>query len=207
MVSKMRIFLLGATGKTGSIVLKEAINRGHMVTAYVRNAKRVLITNKNLNVVIGDLCIKEVSSAMKGHDVVISCLGGNDNDKATVITNMTKVIVDSMKMCELKRLVTISTAGIHNEFNLVTNIILKLFYKYVIYDHKLAAEHIMSSDLDYTLARPLSLTDGQLTKKYRTTSIGVPKGGKNISRNDLANFLIEVTENNNCIKETVGLAY
>ncbi len=65
----------------------------------------------------------------------------------------------------------------------------------------------MSSDLEYTLARPLSLTEGELTKHYRITSKGVPKGGKEISRQDLAHFLLNVTENNDHINETIGLAY
>jgi len=33
----MKVFLLGATGKTGSLFLKMALERGHSVTAYVRS--------------------------------------------------------------------------------------------------------------------------------------------------------------------------
>lgn len=202
----MRIFLLGATGQTGSRLLKDALMRGHQVTAYVRSPEKVFLVNKGLNIIKGDLfSVEDMDPIMAEHDVVISCLGGND--KTTVITELTKTIVSSMKMNHIKKIVSISSAGIHDEFSFITNVIVKLFYKHVINDHKLAAQIIMSSDLEYTLARPLSLTEGELTKHYRITSKGVPKGGKEISRQDLAHFLLNVTENNDHINETIGLAY
>lgn len=206
--NKMKIFLLGATGKTGTILLKMALDRGHHVTAYVRNPERTGIARENLHIVKGDVfSVKDMSSAMGGHDVVVSCLGGNDNDKKTVIADMTQVIVDSMELNHIKRLITISSAGIHDEFSMITNLIVKMFYKHVINDHKVASKIIMSSGIEYTLARPLSLTDGELTKKYRKVSIGVPKGGKNISREDLVHFLLGCIETGEHKNETVGLAY
>lgn len=204
----MRIFLLGATGKTGGILMEMALNSGHQVTGYVRSREKMVIQHKNLVVVDGNMYSEEqMAEAMKDHDVVVSCLGGNNNDKTTVIKDLTQVIVNSMKKSHVNRIIAISTAGIHDEFSWLTNLIIKFFYKHVINDHRLAAQLIMSSGMDYTLARPLSLTDGPLTQTYRKTPIGVPKGGKEISRQDLAHFLLNNIENNSNPNETVGLAY
>lgn len=204
----MKIFLLGATGKTGSIFLKMALESGYSVTAYVRSPEKNMIVNKNLNVVKGDLLsVAEMSSAMVDHEVVVSCLGGNENDKRTIIKDMIQATVSSMQISNVSKIVSVSSAGIHNEFSWITNLILKLLYKHVIRDHRLAAQIIMASGLEYTLARPLSLTDGMLTKKYRMTPVGVPKAGKNISRQDLAHFLLSVVESGAHLNETVGLAY
>ena len=41
----------------------------------------------------------------------------------------------------------------------------------------------------------------------RKMTIGVPKGGENISRQDLAHFLLETIESGDYHNETVGLAY
>ncbi len=203
----MKIFLLGATGKTGSIFRKMALENGHKVTAYVRSPEKLMGT-ENLNIVQGDLqSITQMSAAMCDHHVVVSCIGGNDNDKTSIIQELTQVIVASMKKSNVNRIVAISSAGIHNEFSWATNLILNLFYKHVINDHRLAAQVIMTSGINYTLARPLSLTDGDLTKIYRSVTTGVPKGGKNISRHDLAHFLLETTKNGAHQNETVGLAY
>lgn len=203
----MRIFLLGATGKTGTVFLNMALAKGHHITAYVRSPEKLTIA-ENLTIIQGNLVsIPQMSAAMRDHDVVVSCLGGNDNDQSNVIQKLTEVIVASMKESNVSRIAAISSAGIHNEFSWVTNFILTLFYKHVINDHRLAAQVIMTSGLDYTLARPLSLTDGGLTKSYRKMTIGVPKGGKNISRQDLAHFLLETIESGDYHNETVGLAY
>ncbi len=204
----MKLFLLGATGQTGSILLQEALLRGHSVTAYVRNPGRITLQHENLCIIQGDLLNSEnMATAMRCHDVVISCLGGNDNDSTTVITELTQSVVNGMKLSHVNRIISISSAGIHDEFSFVTNIILKIFYKNVITDHKLAAQSIMNSGLQYTLARPLSLTNGEKKETYRKAVKGVPKGGKNISRKDLAHFLLMVMENDCFKNQTVGLAY
>ncbi len=159
----MNIIVFGATGQTGQLVVNRLLADKHNVTAFVRNLDKLKITDDKLKIIKGSIMNgSEVSQAMKNQSVVVSCLGGNDNDKTTVITDMIGVIVDSMKKNNIHRIVSISSAGIHNEFSLITNIIVKLFYKHVINDHKLAAEIIMSSGLEYTLARPLSLIDGFL---------------------------------------------
>nr|WP_313127507.1 NAD(P)H-binding protein [Proteiniclasticum ruminis] len=104
----MKIFLLGATGQTGSIFMKMALERNHKVTAYVRSPEKVLLHNENLTIVKGAVfSLVDMAS----HDVVVSCLGGNNNDKETVITKMTEIIIKSMKANEINRIVTISTAA------------------------------------------------------------------------------------------------
>ena len=119
---------------------------------------------------------------------------------------MTQITVSSMQINNVSKIISISTAGIHKEFSWITTLMLKLLYKHVIRDHRLAAQIIMVSGLKYTLARPLSLTDGILTKEYRKMPFSVPKAGKNISRQDLAHFLLSVVKSRAPRNETVGLA-
>lgn len=49
----MNIGIVGATGKAGSLILDEAVNRGHDVTAIVRNASK--LTNDNVSVIEKDV--------------------------------------------------------------------------------------------------------------------------------------------------------
>jgi uncharacterized protein len=44
----MKIGVIGATGKAGSLIVKEAVDRGHEVIAIVRNASKL---NKRFTVV------------------------------------------------------------------------------------------------------------------------------------------------------------
>lgn len=205
----MRMIVFGATGQTGQRFIEMALRNGHHMTAFVRNPDKMRTRHEHLNIITGSIFNQhDVDAAMQGQEAVISCLGGDANKKTTIITDMMIQIVDSMKRNQVKRIATIATAGIHEEIpGFITQLIIHLLFKHVIHDHRGAAEYIMSSDMDYTIARPLSLTDGELTTTYRTALSGIPKAGRQISRNDVAHFLLTSVENHRHIKASVGLAY
>ena len=68
----MKIALIGASGFVGTAVLNELVERGHTVTAIVRNPERVienaLVTAVKVNVQEED----ELADAVKDHDVVVN---------------------------------------------------------------------------------------------------------------------------------------
>ena len=69
----MKIALIGASGFVGSAVLKEALDRGHRVTAIVRHPENITTQNQNLTVKKGNaLNEDELAQLVRGHDVVIS---------------------------------------------------------------------------------------------------------------------------------------
>jgi putative NADH-flavin reductase len=47
----MNIVILGATGKTGSILLRQALDAGHTVTALVRTPSKITLKNDKLTVI------------------------------------------------------------------------------------------------------------------------------------------------------------
>jgi uncharacterized protein len=68
----MKIALIGATGFVGSAILKEALDRGHEVTAIVRNPD-TLTPHEKLRPMKGDVYNEdEVVRLVAGHDAVIS---------------------------------------------------------------------------------------------------------------------------------------
>lgn len=67
------VTLIGASGFVGTAILNELLNRGHKVTAIVRNPERVGVKNDNLNVVKANVADTEaVIEACKDKDAVIS---------------------------------------------------------------------------------------------------------------------------------------
>ena len=80
----MKILVLGATGRTGRLFTRKALEEGHAVTAYVRNpdkARTLLGTHPNLTITPGDLNdAEQLAAASTGQDVMVSLLG----QKATV---------------------------------------------------------------------------------------------------------------------------
>lgn len=68
----MKIALIGATGFVGGVVLKEALDRGHQVTAVVRHPEK-LKSQKDLTIVQGDVTDSdELAEILKGNDMVVS---------------------------------------------------------------------------------------------------------------------------------------
>ncbi len=205
----MKIVLFGATGKTGNIVLELALNAGHEVTAVVRDAIKITMLHENLTIKTANLFDKNsVISVSKGAALAISCLGGDANNKSTLLSDMIKIIVPAIEEAGVKKMFHISSAGIHNEMpGVIAKLFVNLFYKNAITDHKIAAECIINSGLDYLILRPLSLTDGEMTKNFRTSDSTVPRGGKNINRADVAFFLVEAIDKKGYKNKSISLCY
>ena len=53
------IAIIGASGFVGSALLKEALNRGHRVTAIVRNPEKITFNHPNLTIKKGDVMIAD----------------------------------------------------------------------------------------------------------------------------------------------------
>ena len=74
---EMKIVVFGASGKTGSLLVDEALTSGHYVLAYVRKPESVKSDHPNLKVVAGYLNEKDkLKSVISGSDACISTLGG-----------------------------------------------------------------------------------------------------------------------------------
>lgn len=75
----MNIAIIGASGFIGSAVRKEALSRGHRVTALVSDPSK-LAPEANLEVRPTDLLdTAKISAQLQGHDVVISAFSGHAN--------------------------------------------------------------------------------------------------------------------------------
>lgn len=68
----MNIGIIGATGKAGSLILKEAVERGHQVTAVVRDAAK--LTDENAAVLEKDI-FHLTSEDVKQFEVVVNAFG------------------------------------------------------------------------------------------------------------------------------------
>ena len=81
----MRVALIGATGSAGSRILHELVQRGHQVTAIVRNPERVPslpgVTAKQGDV----LDQKQIANLVAGHDAVISAIHFTASDPHKLI--------------------------------------------------------------------------------------------------------------------------
>jgi uncharacterized protein len=110
----MKTALIGASGFVGSALLKEALNRGHEVTAIVRHPDKVTQTHPQLTVQQADVLNEEqLASILNGHQAVISAFNaGWDNPRLyDDFLKGARSIQQSVKKSGVKRLITVGGAG------------------------------------------------------------------------------------------------
>ncbi len=109
-----RILLIGASGFIGSAILKEALERNHLVTALVRHPEKIKLVHKNLVVKAGDIFLsKVVSDAAKGADAVISAYnpGWKNPDIAADTTRGYLSILEGVRNAGVKRFLVVGGAA------------------------------------------------------------------------------------------------
>lgn len=208
-INTMKLLVFGATGGTGNAFIRQAIAAGHTVTAFVRTPSKLETSHKNLVVEIGDaMQSADVKQAMSSDvDAVVSCLGASGLGKTTELSTMTANILDAMSIHGVNRIVYMASAGINKEIPGVTGFIAGKLLQNVLADHRRAADLLSASEVEWTIARPMGLTNDKRTGEYRKARTGVPKGGRRISREDVASFLLQTVSNHLYIRESIGLAY
>ncbi|PGL71556.1 NAD(P)-dependent oxidoreductase [Bacillus sp. AFS055030] len=103
----MKIGIIGATGKAGNLILGEALERGHEVTAIVRNASK--LTNKEVTVMEKDLFDLN-STDLKQFDVVVNAFKAAEGQEHLYI-EAGNVLINALKGVKDTRLIVVGGAG------------------------------------------------------------------------------------------------
>jgi uncharacterized protein YbjT (DUF2867 family) len=156
----MNLLVIGATGGTGRELLKQSLDRGHVVTAFARDPARLGdIEHSNLRMVSGDvLDPAAVESAVSGQDAVLVCIGAGAQ-RSTIREDGTRNVIAAMDNADVKRLLCLSSLGVddsRSNLPLFTRyIIVGVFLRHAFADHERQEALVRQSTLDWTIARPL----------------------------------------------------
>lgn len=105
----VKVAVIAASGRAGSLIAKEAKDRGHQVTAIVRNAEKV--KDKDLRVVEKDL-FTLTAKDIKNYDVVINAFGtGMEQEQAVKHVQFGKILIEALKEASDTRLIVVGGAG------------------------------------------------------------------------------------------------
>lgn len=204
----MKIIVFGASGGVGQQVVQQALSANHEVTAFVRDPAKLALQHPLLTIVQGDgLNEHTVVSAIPGHDAVLCCVGSRGLGSTTLMSDIMRHVITGMNNSGVTRIAYVASAGIHKELKGIVGGLAGLLLKNVLADHHRAFELLQKSDLDWSVARPMSLTNSEQTGIYRESQTGIPKKGQNISRADVAHFLLKAITENAYIHQSVGLVY
>jgi putative NADH-flavin reductase len=193
----MKLAIFGASGRTGRPLVEQALAAGHEVVALVRDPARLPISHERLSVIQGDvLDAAKVEQTIAGADAVLVALGHAKNSPPNVQTEATRHIVAAMKQHGVKRIVSLTGAGVRDPndqpklIDKAFGLALRLLQKDVLEDAETHATVIKNSGLDWVIVRGPRLNEGPRTGTYRVGYVG-KESGTLISRADVADFMLQ----------------
>lgn len=193
----MKVLILGATGGTGRLIVQQATAAGHEVVALVRDkGKAGQLAGATL--VKGDARSGEaIAEALIGCDAVVSALGTGVSPfkQVSLLSTATEALVTQMERLDVRRLVCITGLGAggsrgHGGF-LFNHVIMPLLLRNVYADKDRQEAIVRRSNLDWTLVRPMVLTDKPATNKVEALIDLARVHGGTIARSDVAKFIVE----------------
>lgn len=204
----MKLFVIGATGGVGQEVLKQAIDTGHEVTAYVRTPGKIVFQHKQLRIIQGDgLDEKTLIEAMKDHDAVICTVGNATMGKTVLMSTIVSSLVKGMKHWGISRIVYCASAGIHNELPGFIGKMVMFVLRHVLADHRRVYELLQSTSIDWTVVRPMSITNEKDDREVKLTCNQQPPTGMKISRRAVAKTMLLIATDSQYKQQSIGLSY
>jgi putative NADH-flavin reductase len=220
-----KILVYGATGKVGSQVVNEALNRGHIVTAISRDPSRITPVHDNLTAVQGDVLDKQsVASLLADQDVVIisvrGVLGKSKDPNDAVPRIAVENVVNALREmgATAPRLIHVGGSGsleVKPGVTYADTLPMALIPRSLqteIEGQVLALQYLRAvTDVDWSYATPAkNFTNGKRTGVFRIGGdqlLESPGGRSRISRADFAVAVIDEVENAQFVQQRFSVVY
>jgi putative NADH-flavin reductase len=189
------VAVLGATGRTGQLLVEQLLERGEQVRVLARTPQKLGALAERVSVVQGSSTDPAALDALlEGADLVVSALGPTDK-QPTLHRDTARALLEVMPRHGVQRFVGISGAGIdvpgdrkRGPDKVISFLIQKLggaVAQDKIHEYDVWA----ASPVDWTLVRPPRLVDGPATGRVQHDAHRT--GRSSITRADLAAFLAD----------------
>jgi uncharacterized protein len=199
-----KIMVIGSNGMIGQRILHEALNRGHHVTALVRDTSGTGEHRAQLDYHTGDIFKPDtIATAAVDHDVVVSAYGPGKGDPSLVV-KAAHALIEALTRVEPIRLIVVSGAGsleVKPGLQLVDAPDFPAEWKAIALAHREALDVYRKAgmaEFDWTAVSPPALiAPGTRTGKYRTGTDQLlvdDKGKSYISAEDFAVAIVDEIE-------------
>jgi len=184
----VKLAVFGATGRTGRLVVAEALERGHVVTAFARPTPAEGSLGPVERVVTGDARNPAaVASALRDVEAVISAMGPKGPDPGSMYSEAIGGLVRAMGEADVRRLVISANSRVLDEDALEEP------YAAVSREHREALATLRASDVDWTVVSTPLLSEEEPSGAYAATVDARAPGGS-IARADFATALLDALD-------------
>ncbi len=208
------ILIMGATSGIGYETIRLASQRGIPARAFARGAAS-LEDMPHVTPFPGDaLNPADIAAALDGVSAVIYALGIRERlamlwEEETLFSRTTELLIEAMRGAKVSRIAAVTGFGAGRSKSAMSRIE-AMGHRAILgrpYADKDRQEALLTaSELDWTIVRPVILTNGNSTGKYRVMS--EPSDWRNglISRKDVADFLLTSVLETTYVRGDVVLA-
>ncbi|CAH3167708.1 unnamed protein product [Porites evermanni] len=207
------LVVFGASGPMGRLLVQQALQKGHLVTAVVRSPEKFDIKHEKLDVIKGDILNSEsLIPVLEGKDAVLSCLGAHGTSvfrHTTLYSESMKSIMSAMEKSKLQRIVCVTSWCTRKEAGnpkTVEWLLKPVAMAGFIHDMALMESILMESGLCYTVVRPPILNNNPGKGDY-TVLEGqfVPKAPMFIPRADVTNYMLSSLQRNDSDRKCMAI--
>ena len=215
----MKILLLGATGRTGKWVYQKSLERGYSIHCLARNSERIE-KHDQATLLEGDASNPDdLATAIAGCNAVISVLNISRRSDfpwsalRTPKNFLSKTMGNLVPLAEknkVNRIIICSAWGVSETVQdipgwfkwLIQNSNIGVAYE----DHNRQERIVSASALNWTIVRPVGLTNSSKEQSVLESFDNHPKPSLTISRKSVAGFLLDSLERDDLIKKKVVIS-
>lgn len=209
-----RLLIIGASGGTGRQLVVQALERGHVVTAFVREPSKLPIKHPKLTIIQGNvLDSTAVEAAVRGQDTVLSALGHKRYFYPNrILSEGTRNILQAMEVHRVPRLVCETSLGLGGSVGRLglyfTIFVIPLILPFYFWDKTRQEQLITASNVEWVIVRPGVLTNGRKRNSYRHgLKVGSFVWTVRISRADVADFMLNQVADNTYLRTSPGVCW
>ena len=201
----MQLLVLGASGKTGTALVAQGLERGHGVTAFGRSAYGGR-SHDALRIVPGScLSADDLAAALPGHDAVVSALGTRGIGATTLLRDSAVAAADALTRAGVIRLIVISSTLVDGA-SWLARVAARTLLRHHTRDQRAMEKVVGQSDLDWTIVRAPRLSNGTPIDRFMLRNDPPSDLPASISRSDLARLMLEAVEHGSHLKQIVSVA-
>lgn len=211
-----RILILGATGRTGKMLLKLALEKGYEVNVLVRDLNHFKVKHERLTIIEGNPLDQEIlNEAMRDCRAIISTL--NISRKSdfpwselrtpeNFLSETISRVIALSPLHGISRVIVLSAWGVGDSRKhipgwfrwLIDHSNIGVAYR----DHEAQEQLLAASGLEYTAVRPAALVNATRPTDVLVTFDNSPRPGLTISRFNVARFVLDILAENTHLRKT-----
>lgn len=206
MEQKIKIAILGGSGKAGTYLVKELLQQGFSLKMLLRNPENFQLQNPLIQIVPGDARHYEsVRAVTQDCQAVISAVGYRAGEPP-IFSQATQNVLRAMQECNSTRYISLTGLNVDTPFDQKNPKVqaatdwMKVNYPKTTTDKQVEYQLLTESTVDWTLVRLpwIHLTDS--ADEVNTSLEDCP--GEGVSAGALARFLVTQLSNKTYLRQT-----